>query len=146
MPSQYLRTEINRQYSANSAYCIRLIAKPSISFFSSTGDCPISLSSLIVLSVTHFSVNGAGTTSVNGQQTGGFICYYTHHTQHQSIAYCKFNSIHESLLSHRPRVDGSYSKESHLRGLAITLLWANDLDDQKYHYLLFVSHYNIGAS
>ena len=72
--SQHILTAINLQYSANTAYWTRFSTNPAISFFSSTGDCPISFSSVIVVSVTHFSVYGAGTTSVSGQQNGGFIC------------------------------------------------------------------------
>jgi len=95
--SHDIRTAINRQYSASNAYCIRLAANPSISFFSSTGDCPVSLSSATVVSVTHLSVYGAGTTSVNGQQNGGFICQYTEPLP------TSWNSIEEILLSQTDR-------------------------------------------
>ena len=79
MLSQYLLTAINLQYSANTAYWTRFSTNPAISFLSSTGDCPISFSSVTVVSVTHFSVYGAGTTSVSGQQNGGFICQSQYH-------------------------------------------------------------------
>jgi len=128
-------TASNLQYSAIKTYWILFSANPAISFFSSTGDCPISLSTAIAVSVTHFSVYGAGTTSVTGQHAGGFTCHKTPSLTLMNAL--NINSSHSPTKFSRPDNLTNYTVSS-LCSLHVAL--ASHLLSHKLDHL-YLTHY-----